>query len=1691
MLEVPAQGVGLTSSESTWASTGSDMESSMLGQLNGLEDVERRYTTEEKGKGKVIPQPLADMAEHNFTSDSADHGITEPCNDTTISSKCRGRPPKAKADEPSDGKKVRGRGRAKEDTDANLSGPRIKWKVVGQKKIENRPHAPGEKYSTERGLDEVDYRPRVWSSSKLELLSIFPGLSGKTCVNGISWNQSPVPIVLLDGGNGMAVSAMEDGQETIMEMTITRDFECFTTDMCDADGRLLSLPSIPNDILSSLLQSDPQHAPAPRRLSRKGNHGEAPITMTKGKDRAVTKARNVNVSPRKDMDINESIPVDVRASKHTSLLKDNTSERIVGSTELSRSQPQNLNQVSADLFQGVKDESGATPKDIVSPPKPTKSLRPRLGNKLSGSAAYSDTPIETSDLVASSGVSPCKKSDKTSKKKASQGRRDEERHKITISPGNALGQPRQRDTSESISSQSVKKDPVSPHLSAVDGTPNHSRANKRPRSKKTEPRSSEETIVARTSLRLQKRDPSTTVPKSDTKKRKLGSRTEVHPEAPDSASALTASRVISPEQRPRLPPALAPHIQTSDTHETLTRTIAIIPELPTATRGAVGYKSAPPLLSIDIPNSTFEKSKPLMSPGSPLTPLSPDDSVSPTSPAPSPKRRRTKGLPPTRHSDRIAASQAVTNTVVKLEHEEALAPLPHDNIKKRKRPGKDVGDPRLPPAPTDNAGQKRPSTLAQNRKGVDAEVKNESVSVAHRKLAANKRSEVLRTLKFQKSKSKISSSTPPLYESQKPRTTQLDQVLDHKHNSPLPPLESMDAPRWDSMAIDMARSPVQDLHNHDTGPNVESTSELVEVAKDKEKVLRKDCLNNSASPSQANKSAQGDQSAGHERELPSIQESVVFRKDSLDFVVESLSMELPTPSTGDYAHDAGPCSDSGLPALSIGPSPPLSVNKSIPEAPSTIPVGDYEPKDGIYDRQLAFQNYERNNHAVSSVCVTHGHQSSPGDMAANSVSLPIVETLNYKQKLCDADFSAIRRGAEAQTSTQLPAIPDNFTTLEKASLPFIPLSSQAEHASPDKSVLDDTQCATSKSGDKPVVCIPHPQVSSNIGATARSSPLAAVSAVVVQDGGSHSSLPIDPPVLLPGPSIANLTEVTTVVRSKAVNQEFESMKSQLRISFPAGVPEEVGVLNNALKDCTPIFPITTREIFGLHSKSWLPEEFAYLSLGFWQVVDVQRSRIGSEENSKLSLGSAHQPCHFAGRIRWSFRLRWVAGGEVNIGHTVKEVLGAPWWSPLKVSMSTLVSSMKRLSLSEVPAEVEADPVESFGLPCFISSSQLGFGNGDGGPVRGWYCCDCGKLNRQTFWRRQKCGSSFCKDKSITTCTIKSLDVVRERGQQQTVVFPINTHPHFVDPLVIEWDDGMKTLVYKLGEDLRITGNDKAHVNPVVKHIFTCNLSSLQEEHTKLFEEIQADVVLERQPSDLSKITFLSSATSKLPNISSGPYFTYAVTDSPDAFTLASSFGAEMIAWHKVPSCITKVRELLVHVSRSYGEIEISNVPGLLALAWTTDGRRKADSLLEAQQTPIIVMNLGCDVIINLLPNSIRRTAPITLASAPLPTPASSPVKREVVDDPPLVHINEIGGLLAFQPVTEEKSNLDADMQPVNDTLTSPENVKSSRVRLRHAQKMEPLKFTLVHGDALILSGDDFEYTIERGGTSILLLGILS
>ncbi|KAF9059776.1 hypothetical protein BDP27DRAFT_448646 [Rhodocollybia butyracea] len=288
----------------------------------------------------------------------------------------------------------------------------------------------------------------------------------------------------------------------------------------------------------------------------------------------------------------------------------------------------------------------------------------------------------------------------------------------------------------------------------------------------------------------------------------------------------------------------------------------------------------------------------------------------------------------------------------------------------------------------------------------------------------------------------------------------------------------------------------------------------------------------------------------------------------------------------------------------------------------------------------------------------------------------------------------------------------------------------------------------------------------------------------------------------------------------------------------------------------------------------------------------------------------------------------------------------------------------------------------------------------------WYCNSCGKLNRQRFFRRRKCSSSFCMDAPITACRVQQLEHIRFIGQQSPLVFPLNNMPKYIDlfTVITEWDDGMRTVAYpvwnkNIMERILEEAEEQIHsvASPFGPCIFSGGISTAdfasrtvkQEaleylpsnnvpEVTRVERILQSAQVyglphlaqhirdIENKKKVMAKHLFTCNdprlqdeQTELLGSIQetlvlqkmaldNSPYFSY-VAGLVHGNSFASDYinsNVQPVPWEDAPPCIEQARGLMHHLATVYGEIsELPLLTQLTVLGWTATGRKKVSQPL--------------------------------------------------------------------------------------------------------------------------------------------------
>ncbi|KAF8888100.1 hypothetical protein BD779DRAFT_1525594 [Infundibulicybe gibba] len=491
---------------------------------------------------------------------------------------------------------------------------------------------------------------------------------------------------------------------------------------------------------------------------------------------------------------------------------------------------------------------------------------------------------------------------------------------------------------------------------------------------------------------------------------------------------------------------------------------------------------------------------------------------------------------------------------------------------------------------------------------------------------------------------------------------------------------------------------------------------------------------------------------------------------------------------------------------------------------------------------------------------------------------------------------------------------------------------------------------------------------------------------------------------------------------------------------PAPIPPEIQTILDTYIHGLPIVIIANREHLPPQWNMRLPEEYAYVYLGYYQVIRVweEIGEVGFSKFREPELGI------ISGHVDWRFRCRWISGGEDWVGRENKHM--SPWW--IERSHTTAVPPNVTDSDQESSPHYRTCRTKSpnypnrhklFGtvyhplIPLHLIA-PYGTNTPDTAFPRGWYCDTCGKINFQVMLRHRNCSSSFCRTKPPSLGFALGLATVRDPQDSLILFSPHNTYPPGVVETTTKWDDGSSTITYTA---------PTANVPLTVQHIFTCNIPILQEEPSGLFQAIQTDIKLSRSSGDAS------------------PYFACSVG-------LKKVVDGVVYSWRSAPRCLNDVRDFLHFRGHAYGEKDqtVSFINSLQIFAWVTSGTRRGTDLLDAKNHCVLILCLGGNTVLTVIPQS---TLNKTEEQAPDPNSLNSMDIDDVGDE----------GLEGFANGPSGTSD-EPSLTPVS---TVPKKAAAGKRTERPA-----FSLGLVHGDSVVLHGDAFEYSIKRSGTGMLLFG---
>lgn len=512
-----------------------------------------------------------------------------------------------------------------------------------------------------------------------------------------------------------------------------------------------------------------------------------------------------------------------------------------------------------------------------------------------------------------------------------------------------------------------------------------------------------------------------------------------------------------------------------------------------------------------------------------------------------------------------------------------------------------------------------------------------------------------------------------------------------------------------------------------------------------------------------------------------------------------------------------------------------------------------------------------------------------------------------------------------------------------------------------------------------------------------------------------------------------------------------SATPQIQPRMPEQRPSEIEILDQDRVDKNPLLVFISRES-GLLPRH-LPPEYACCCLGLFFISDLN-----ADIDKTVIAISKTQKCE---RVRWRLTLEWVPGGEEGLLQNINDK-SYPWWiDPVEKEAGSVKTPYRPRDFSTLFSFLPLDLLASFKPSEFFP--------------RGWYCRDCGMLNAQRCFRHQICQSSSCKRKlergkatahdNALICHVDSLQALRGPYHLLPIRDPLDYAPSSIGKFDSSWDDMMRTLTYEVNSGVK------------VQHVFTGNQEILQQDATKLLRHIQKDVILSR--SDLHS-----------------PYFTWSTKLDPEHM-----YAGDPATKPEIPRLVFDIQDILLHYMQAYGEINDANINHVLIQAWATPGSRRG-AIFSAKSHVVTIICLGAEVVMNLVPKRGFPEIPIESAEDRMEIDSERILSAsQLVDNGCSSETLASAAVIVPDGCRQTGGDLSTANQPNPASLAVGEasgpsgNVGDDKAGKGKGtggkkSKQAPLELsiTLVHGDAMILEGDDFEYQIKRSGTTILLIG---
>lgn len=193
------------------------------------------------------------------------------------------------------------------------------------------------------------------------------------------------------------------------------------------------------------------------------------------------------------------------------------------------------------------------------------------------------------------------------------------------------------------------------------------------------------------------------------------------------------------------------------------------------------------------------------------------------------------------------------------------------------------------------------------------------------------------------------------------------------------------------------------------------------------------------------------------------------------------------------------------------------------------------------------------------------------------------------------------------------------------------------------------------------------------------------------------------------------------------------------------------------------------------------------------------------------------------------------------------------------------------------------------------------------------------------------------------------------------------------------------------------------------------------------------------------------------------YFSHLVTRE-------RSEGTTITTWANSPKCLRDAQDLMVRQGCTYGDAATISIDELTILAWVIPGNGKVihpqylifrdmclifkqGPWLRASSQPVIILCLGANAVLTLTPNSGFTTGD------------QSQVR--------------ICGNIQYEIPPDQSAGADGmqGIETTSQSSTAPTTVKVEEPDTVQKSPKDAIVITLVHGDALMVAGDDFAVSL--------------